>query len=56
MTKPTTHQRDLAKLPRAPGAVDRAAAMGGVAVDAEAKRWLAETAVSGDAARCLRQH
>ena len=54
--KPITHQRDLAKLPRALCVVDRAAAVGNLAMDAEAERQLAEAAISSVAARCLRQH
>ena len=39
-----------------PGAADRAAAMGSMALDAEAGRQVAEAAISGDAAASARQH
>ena len=38
------------------GAAARAAAMGDLAVDAEAGRWLAKAALHGDAAGATRQH
>ena len=53
--KPTTHQANLTKLPRALGAAARAAAMGDMAMDAEAGRWLAKAALYGDTSGATRQ-
>ena len=49
--KPITHQADLAKLPRALGATARAAAVGNLAMDAEAGWRLSETTLHGDSTR-----
>ena len=56
MTKPMTHQRDLAKLPKALGPLIERKQWCGMALDTKAGWSVAKAAVSGDTARAARQH